>query len=150
MARSLVSPSNAHCSAHLLLADNSALGVRLGEELRLVSVRCRITREETSKLQAPWDLGVHLNLGASLSGLPLASQFERSQVGWSSRQRTGPSLGACTALLAVALHYDDIDLQAVGEGFMNGQSDEELDALECPSRRCISQTGLAGGRAAGT
>jgi hypothetical protein len=53
-----VSPSNAHCSAHLLLADNSALGVRLGEELRLVSVRCRVTREETSKLQAPWDLGV--------------------------------------------------------------------------------------------
>jgi hypothetical protein len=33
-------------------------------------------------------------------------------------------------LSAVVLHYDNIDLQAVDEGFTDGRSDEELDALE--------------------
>jgi hypothetical protein len=40
------------------------------------------------------------------------------------------SLGAQTMLSAVVLHYDNIDLQAVDEGFTDGRSDEELDALE--------------------
>jgi hypothetical protein len=33
-------------------------------------------------------------------------------------------------LSMVASHYDSIDLQAIGKRFRNGQSDEELDALE--------------------
>jgi GAF domain-containing protein len=37
---------------------------------------------------------------------------------------------ARTSLSVVAMHYTDIDLQAVSEGFIDSWYDEELNALE--------------------
>jgi hypothetical protein len=39
-------------------------------------------------------------------------------------------LVALTVLSAVASPYDSIDLQAIGEGFVDGWSNEELDTLK--------------------
>jgi hypothetical protein len=38
--------------------------------------------------------------------------------------------GARIVLLVVVLHYDGIDLQAVGKGFVDSRIDEELDTME--------------------
>jgi hypothetical protein len=38
--------------------------------------------------------------------------------------------GARIVLSVVVLHYDGIDLQAVGKGFVDSRIDEELDTLE--------------------
>jgi hypothetical protein len=38
--------------------------------------------------------------------------------------------GAWIVLSVVVLHYDGIDLQAVGKGFVDSRIDEELDTME--------------------
>jgi hypothetical protein len=38
--------------------------------------------------------------------------------------------GARIVLSVVVLHYDGIDLQAVGKGFVDSRIDEELDTME--------------------
>jgi hypothetical protein len=44
--------------------------------------------------------------------------------------KDGVFFRARTVLSAMASHYGGINLQATGEGFANGRSDDELDALE--------------------
>jgi hypothetical protein len=62
--------------------------------------------------------------------LTLASKLEVI-LGWLEQAvKDGAFFGACTTLSAVVSHYNDIDLQAVGKGFTNGGSDEELKSLE--------------------
>jgi hypothetical protein len=42
----------------------------------------------------------------------------------------GAYFKARTVLLVVTSHYNGIDLPAMGQGFVGGQSNEEINALE--------------------
>jgi hypothetical protein len=103
----------------LWLADNSAIGTRLGDELKSASERCQVAEEEVG------GRGPCL-LEQVTAGLP--SQSDSKLVGAGGK---GWGLfGARTALSMVVLHYDGIDLQVISEVFVDGWSIDELDALK--------------------
>jgi hypothetical protein len=83
-----------------------------------------------------------LALGASMRGLSLASRFKVISGRLDQAMKDEAFFGACNALSTMASHYDNINLQAIDEGFMDGQSYEELGALEqvaTPTADALSQ-----------